>query len=100
MKKYGRDEELFVSNEDEEDNEVLLVSELPLLVEQRVCGVKISDLPCLASGYNLNLNYEDMADLQRQGIDVDNNNDPDSENIPVPQNIPLTQMEEENSWRS
>ena len=76
------------------------VSELTLLLEQRVCGVEILDLPCLASGYNSNLTSEDMADIRRQVIAVDNNNDPDPSNIISPENIPLPQPEEENSWIS
>ena len=55
LTKEGRDEYFFFKEEEEEDNEVLPVSELPMLVEQRVCGVKILDLSCLASGYNSNL---------------------------------------------
>ena len=43
-----REEYFFVSDEYEEDYEVLPVSELPLLVEQWVCGDENSDLPCLA----------------------------------------------------
>ena len=38
-----------------------------------------------------------MADLQRQGISVNNENDPSPQNIPVTEDIPLTQPEEENS---
>ena len=79
---------------------MLIVSELPLLAEQRVCGVEISDLPCLASGHNSNLTSEDTADLWRQVISVDNDNEPAPEISPVPQNTPLTQLEEDNSWRS
>ena len=60
-------------------------------------GVEISYLPCLASGHNSNLTSEDMADLQRQGISVNNENDPSPQNIPVTEDIPLTQPEEENS---
>ena len=100
LKKEGREEDFFVSDEYEEDNEVLLVSELPLLVEHRVCGVESFDLPCLASGRNSNLSSGDMADLRRQGIAVYKNNDPIPENIPVPGNIPFKKLEEENSWRS
>ena len=74
LKKEGREEDFFVNEEEEEDNEVMSVSELPLLVEQRVCGVENLDLPCLASGHNSNLISEDMADLRRQGIAVNNNN--------------------------
>ena len=58
----------------------MTVSDLPLLVEQRVCGVEISDLPCLVSGHNSNPIYEDMADLRRQGMSVNDNNDPAPEN--------------------
>ena len=82
------EEDFFASDEEEYCNEVLPVSELPLLVEQRVCGVEISGLSCLASGHNLNLMSEDMADLWHQGIAVDNSSNPDPENIPVPRNIP------------
>ena len=41
-----------------------------------MCGVGISDLPCLASGHNSNLISEYMSDLRRQGIAVDDKNDP------------------------
>ena len=78
---------------------MILFSELPLLVSERVCGVKISDLSCLASGHNLNPTSEYMAGLQIKGIDVDNNNGPSPKNIIVPKIIPLPQLEEENSWR-
>ena len=67
---------------------MLSVSELPLLVEQMVCGVEILDLPCLASGHNSNLISEDMADLRRQGIDVDDDNDPDPEKLLSPKTFP------------
>ena len=68
---------------------MLPVSELPLLVEQKVCGVEISDLPCLASGRNLNLTSDDMADIQHQGIDFDNDIDPKTKNYPSPKNALL-----------
>ena len=57
------------------------------MVEQRVCGVEFSDLPRLDSRQKLNLTSDDMDDLQRQGIDVDDENGPSPENIPyeVPQ---------------
>ena len=58
-----------------------------------MCGVEISDLPCLASRHNLNLTSEDMADIQRQGISVEEYDDPS------PKNIPLQQLEEDNSYR-
>ena len=41
-----------------------------------------------------------MADLRRQGIFINNDNDPSPFNIPFPENIPLPQLEEENSRRS
>ena len=77
---------------------MLPVSELPLLVEKMVCGVEISDLTCLASGNNLNLASEEMADLRRQYIAVDDNNYSSPENIPVTGKIPSSQLEEDNSW--
>ena len=87
LTKEGREEAFFVSEEEKEDDDVLPVSELPLLVEQRVGGVVISDLPCLASGRNSNLTSDYMADIRRQGVAVDDDNDPTPENIPyeVPQ---------------
>ena len=60
---------------------MMQVSELPLLLEQRVCGVEISDLPCLASGHNSKLTSEDMAYLRRQIIAVENDNNPAPEKI-------------------
>ena len=74
--KGGNIGRLILSYEYEEDNKVLPVSELLFFVEQRVSGVEILYLPCLASGHDLNLNYEDMADLQRQFSAVDDNNNP------------------------
>ena len=65
-----------------------------------MCGVENSDSPCLASGHNLNLIYEELADIWRQGIAVEDNNDPAPEKIPVPIKITLTKLEEDNSWRS
>ena len=60
-----------------------------MLVGKRVCGVEIFDLPCVASGNNSYLSSRDMADLWRQGISVDDNNDPSPGKIPVPGNIPF-----------
>ena len=57
-----------------------------------MCGVEFLDLPCLASGHDSNLTFEDMAGLQRRGISVDNDNSTSPQNIPVPGNIPLTQL--------
>ena len=74
------------------------VSELHLLVEQRVCGVEISDLPCLSSGHNSNLTSEDMNVIRHQGIDANGNPYPQKKHIPG--NTPLTQLVEDNSWIS
>ena len=52
------------------------VSLTPLVAEQRVGGVEFSYLPCLASGQNLNLTSDDMADLRCQVIAVNDDNDP------------------------
>ena len=38
--------------------------------------MEILDLPCLDSGHNLNPASEDMDDLRRQGISVDDDNEP------------------------
>ena len=71
----------------------MLVSELTFLVEQRVCGVEMSDLLCLAAGINSNLISDDMADLQRQGIAMDdNNNNPLPKIIPPPPKNPLPKL--------
>ena len=68
------------------------VSELPLLVEQRVFSAEISDLPCLASGNNSNLTYDNMADIKHQGIAVDNDKNTSPENIHVHENITSPQL--------
>ena len=65
------------------------------MVEQRVCGVEFSDLPRLDSRQKLNLTSDDMDDLQRQGIDVDDKNGPSPENIPYE----VTQPEGGYIWR-
>ena len=78
---------------------MLPVSELILLVEQRVCGVEILDLPCLASGHNSDLTSEEIADLWSQCISINNYNKPALKDINVPGKIPLKQLEKENSWR-
>ena len=67
---------------------MLSVLELPLFIEERVCGVEISDLLCLASGNNSNLTSEDMGNLLRNGIAADGDNDPAPQNIPVPGTFP------------
>ena len=61
---------------------MLPVSQIYLAVKHRVGDVEFLDLPILASGENLNLTANDMADLRYQGIAVDDDNDPDTENIP------------------
>ena len=82
LKKEGREEELSFNNEEEDKYEVLSVSHTPLVVEHRVGGVDLLDLPCLALGKKSNLNSNDMADLWRQGISVNDDTDPDPGNIP------------------
>ena len=62
--------------------------------------VEILVLPCLASEHNSNIPIEDMADLRRQGINVNNENDPAPKIFLTLENIPLTQLEEDNSWIS
>ena len=92
LKKYQIEAELFLSEEEEEDNEVLPVSGLNLLAEKRVCGVEILDLPCLASGENSNLTSDDMADLRSQVISVNDDKNPAPKTITDPQNITLPQL--------
>ena len=65
-----------------------------------MCVVEISDLPCFDSGHTLNLTFEEIPDIQRQGIDPDDYNVPEPGNIPFPGIIPLPQLKDENSWRS
>ena len=88
LTKNKREKDFFVSDEEEEYDEALPVSELLLLVEQRVCGVEISGLPYLDSGNNFNFTSEYMADIQEQGIAVYNNNDPSPQNFPSPKTPP------------
>ena len=52
------------------------------MVEYRVGGADFSNLPYLALGEILSLTPDSMADLRRQGIDVDDDNDPAPDNIP------------------
>ena len=74
LKKAGRKDDFFVSEEYEEYDKVLPFSELTLLAEKRVGGFEIPDLPYLNSGQNPNLTSDDMAGIHRQGIAVNNNN--------------------------
>ena len=67
---------------------MLPVSELPLLAEQRVCGVEISGLTCLDSRDNLNLTSENIADLRCQGIAVEKKIDTCPQNNLVPLKTP------------
>ena len=50
-------------------------------------GVAFLDLPCLASGRNLDLTFNHMADLWRQCISFNDNNYPTHQKTPyeVPQ---------------
>ena len=59
------------------------------MVEYRVGGVDFSNLLCLDSGRNLNLTSNDMSDLRRQCIAVDDDNEPYPEKISyeVPQTV-------------
>ena len=84
----GKEEDFFVSDEEEEYDEVLTVSELPLLAEKSVCGAEISYLLCLASGHNSNLTSNDMTDIRLQVIVVDNNNDNDPPKTLYPKIFP------------
>ena len=51
------------------------------MVEQRIGGAEFLDLPCLASGNVLNLASDDMADLWRRDITVDDDNEPVPDNM-------------------
>ena len=51
------------------------------MVEQRVDGAEISDLPCLDLKKNPNVTSDNMAGIRRQWIVVDDNNDPAPQKI-------------------
>ena len=56
----------------------------PLTFDQtnRADGAEANDAPILISGRTSNLRSEDMVELRRQGIAIDDDNDPAPENIP------------------
>ena len=60
---------------------MLSLFQTTLVVKQRNGGVSFSDLPCLASGKNLKPTSNKLEDIRRQGITVDNENNPDLQNI-------------------
>ena len=45
-------------------------------------GAESNDSPILLSGRTSNLRSEDMVELRRQGIAIDDDNDPAPENVP------------------
>ena len=56
----------------------------PLTFDQtnRADGSEANDAPILLSGRTSNLRSEDMVELRRQGISIDDDNDPAPENVP------------------
>ena len=67
-----------------------------MLEEKRVYGVETSDLPCLDSGRNSNITFNDMYDLWQQGSAVDEENELDPQNI----TYEVPQLEEVYIWTS
>ena len=67
-------------------------------IDSRIGGVDTTiDLPNLNSGRTSNLTAGDMADLRRQGIATDDDNDPAPENIPGPAPAPPN---DQLTWKS
>ena len=56
----------------------------PLTFNQtnRADGAEANDAPTILSGRTSNLRSEDMVELRRQGISIDDDNDPAPENVP------------------
>ena len=67
-------------------------------IDSRIGGVDLTtDLPNLNYGRTSNLTAGDMADLRRQGIATDDENDPAPENIPGPAPAPPN---DQLTWKS
>ena len=58
------------------------IGDLAVDRNHRADGAEANDAPNLLSGRTLNLRLEDMAELRRQGIAIDDNKDPAAENVP------------------
>ena len=56
----------------------------PLTFDQtnRADGAEVNDAPILLSGRTSNVRSEDMVELLRQGIAIDDDNDPAPDNFP------------------
>ena len=56
----------------------------PLTFDQTNCahGAEANNAPTLLSGRKSNLRLEDMVELFRQGISINNDNDPAPDNVP------------------
>ena len=50
--------------------------------KNRADGAEANDAPTLLSVRKSNLRSEDMVELRRQGISIDDDNDPTPENVP------------------
>ena len=84
-----------MSKEGEEDSLYILAESVipaarsggigPLAVDgkNRADGAEANNAPILLSGRTLNLSLEDMVDLQRQEIAIDDDNDPAPDNVPI-----------------
>ena len=94
QKFYAAKQYIHVTKEGEEDSLfVLAESAIPtssaggigtMSVDgnNRANGAEANDAPILLSGRTPNIRLEDMVEIFRQGIAIDDNNDPAPENVP------------------
>ena len=94
LKKYAAKRYIHVTLEVEEDILFVLAEAVipavsagaigPLTFDQtnRADGVEANDAPILLSGRTSNIRSEDMVELRRQGIDIDDDNNPAPDNVP------------------
>ena len=83
MTKQGEEERIFVLSE-AVIPAVSAVAIGPLAVDEnnRAEGAEANDAPILLSGCTSNLRSEDMVELCRQGIAINDDNNPAPENVP------------------
>ena len=91
---YATKRYIHVTQEGEEDSLFVLVESVipavsagaigPLTFDQtnRADGAEANYAPILLSGRTSNIRSEDMVDLRRQGISINDVNDPEPEHVP------------------
>ena len=91
---YAAKRYINVTQEGEEDSLFVLAESViptvsagaigPLTFDQtnRADGAEANDAPILLSGRTSNIRLEDMVEHLRQGISIDDDNDPAPENVP------------------